>query len=89
MSTQVEIDTSVLEQMDFESGCEIIEYWRFIPGNPEARRCSKTAYAVANIHTMKGCTEKTILVCKDCINKYKDLGCHKCKEPYIRNWMII
>lgn len=89
MSTQVEIDTSILEQMDFESGCEVIEYWRFLPGNPEANRCSKTAFAVANVHTMKGCIVKPILMCEQCLRKYMNTKCDKCKEPHIQNWMVI
>lgn len=89
MSTQVEIDTSILEQMDFESGCEMVTYWRYLPGQPEAHRCSKVAYAVANVHTIKGCITRPVLICKECLDEFEYSKCYKCDEPHILNWMII
>lgn len=90
MSTQVEIDTSILEQMDFESGCEVVTYYSYQPGMPEATRCSKVAYAVANIHSIKwGHVTKTMLICKECLDEWKTQDCYECPEPFVRDWMII
>lgn len=87
MSSQVDIDTSTLSEIEFSSVCEMKLRDHF--QDRIVYVCDHEAYAVCNMHTTNGCVKKSMLICKTCLDTWKSENCWKCDEPYIYNWMVI
>lgn len=77
MSTEVEIDTSVLDQMDFEPTCEI-EWLNWMTGNRKG--CENTAEYLMTFYSHATDEVRTKLACQSCVDWAQNHGevCPKC-----------
>lgn len=76
--TSVEVDTSVLQAMEFEIACEVVIAWSVISNRTDSDPCGKPSAYYATIHSYGRCYEIHKFMCEDCLYDKKWNDCPSC-----------